>query len=276
MQGFIVAENCYKQKILIDPNDVIGKTILHQGIYDKTGLYFIEQILSKLKPSVIFDIGASIGNHALRMSQHCQSLYLFEPQATLVAQLKTTASLNNLHHWHIFNVGLSDEEKKLTLYKNLRSNIETSFVAELKGDDFLTEESQVCIGDEIVKRNTLSSLDFIKIDVEGFEAKVILGLQHSIQKFRPVIFMEWDKEITKEQFRKYDVFSKVFANYEIKAITRSPYASSLHKRILRKMRRIFARGMNRKRWTIGAFDPKLNYRHILLIPKEKMTILHDG
>ena len=80
-ENLIVVENLYKQKILLNPKDTIGKKILLDGIYDKTGLYFIENILSKLHQPIVFDIGANIGNHALRMGEYCDVLYLFEPQA---------------------------------------------------------------------------------------------------------------------------------------------------------------------------------------------------
>lgn len=270
--NFIVAETFYKQKIFLDPHDVIGKTILQKGLYDKTGLYFIEKILSKLNASIIFDIGASIGNHALRMSQYCHTLYLFEPQPTLTNNLNKTADLNHITNWKILNIGLSDEERKLVFYKNLDSNIESSFVAELKGKNFVTEEALVCVGDEVVCQHSINCLDFMKIDVEGFEAKVILGLKKSIQKFRPIIFMEWDKQITKDQFHQYGLFHKVFNKYDVKAIIRNPKESSLFKKLQGKVTRFFFSG-TRQRWVIGDFKPHLNYRHIILVPIEKAHVL---
>jgi FkbM family methyltransferase len=274
--NFIVANNCYAQKILLDPDDLIGQKILRHGIYDKTGLYFIENLLSKLnRGAIVFDVGASIGNHALRMSQYCQSLYLFEPQAHIAKLLKRTAELNNISNWNIFNMGLSDQAGTLTLYRNRESNILTSFIADLKSENCATEESVVRTGDEIVQENSLARLDFIKIDVEGFESKVISGFKDSIKKFRPVIFMEWDKEITKQQFRDQKLFENIFTDYSIKAISRASYESTLLKRIVSKVRRTFSTGMEKKRWTIGEFFPAQDYRHIILVPNDKLMIL-DG
>ena len=182
-ENFIVGENRYKQKIMLNPHDLVGKGILQDGLYDKTGLYFIEKILAKLQAPVVFDIGANIGNHALRMTEKSKKVYLFEPQAKIAAHLRTTMSLNHITNWHICNYGLSDEEQSLTLYQNLDSNNgETSFVANLKGKNFVIEEAAVFVGDDIVHQYALDHLDFIKIDVEGFEAKVIAGLKHSIMK----------------------------------------------------------------------------------------------
>ncbi len=273
--NFIIAENHYQQKIYLDPQDVIGKTILQKGLYDKTGLYFIEKILSRLHNPVVFDIGASIGNHALRMSPYSHQVYLFEPQAKLAEALEKTKSLNHLDKWKIFNYGLSNENKCLTLYRNTESNIETSFVPELKNKNFIAEEATVRIGDQVVDEHALSRLDFIKIDVEGFEAKVIRGLAHSISQFRPLVFMEWDKEITKAEFQTNNLFPEVFKAYLIQAITRNPQELSLYKKTCSLISRLFSKNTVRKRKIIGKFDPQKNYRHLVLIPEEKADLLSD-
>lgn len=274
-QAFITTETRYHQKIRLNPQDFIGQAIIRDGIYDKTGLYFIEKILAKLNADVIFDIGASIGNHALRMSHYCKKLYLFEPQIILAENLKQTASLNQLSHWQIFNMGLSNENQKLTFYRNIDSNIESSFVPTLKGDNFVEEEATVYVGDEIVHKNAIEQIDFMKIDVEGFEAKVILGLKESIQKFRPVIFMEWDKQITRDQFQTFEIFHTIFSDYDIKAIIRNPAESSLLKKAAGKFNRLFSPGTKRQRWIIGKFQPARDYRHIVLVPVEKSYVLDD-
>jgi FkbM family methyltransferase len=273
--NFIASLNRYKQKIMLNPEDVIGKTILKEGIYDRTGLYFIEKILSQLPSPIVFDIGASIGNHALRMALYSKMVYLFEPQTELAQHLATTQRLNQLTNWKIFNLGLSDENKTLTLYKNLISNIETSFVAELKGKDFSTEEASVRIGDEIVHENALTQLDFIKIDVEGFEAPVLTGLKNSILKFRPLIFMEWDKTITKQQFQERHLFSEVLKDYDIKAIIRNPEENSFFNKCRSRIKRFFSPNKIRKRRILGDFQPEANYRHLVLVPQEKIGVIQD-
>ena len=44
--------------------------------------------------------------------------------------------------------------------------------------------------DEYVDRNKLSRIDFIKLDVDGYEYKVIRGGFNTIAKFKPVIIIE--------------------------------------------------------------------------------------
>ena len=44
--------------------------------------------------------------------------------------------------------------------------------------------------DEYVSENSIKELDLLKVDVEGFEPKVIEGAMKTIKKFRPTILIE--------------------------------------------------------------------------------------
>ena len=48
------------------------------------------------------------------------------------------------------------------------------------------------VADEIPEIKNLDALDLIKIDVEGFENHVLLGLKKTIEKFGPRIIFEYD------------------------------------------------------------------------------------
>src|SRR5579872_5630826 len=222
----IIAENKYKQKIAFLRDDHIGNVILRDGIYDQHGIYYIEKILSMLKNPIVFDIGSNIGNHALAMSKLSEMVYLFEPQKNIVNLLHKTMSLNHIQNWKIFDFGLAEQEKILPLYKNLDGNNGAStFISELKGQHFSAEQLHVYVGDDIVNKNAIPRIDFIKIDVEGFEGNVIAGLKNSIKKFMPIIIIEWNNETTKKQFKEYNLFNDVFSNYLIKAITNNHHKS---------------------------------------------------
>jgi FkbM family methyltransferase len=175
---------------------------------------------------------------------------------------------NKIPNWTIFDFGLSNYASRLPFYQNLESNMESTFVGELKSHNHILKSLSVETGDSVIEKLAIDRLDLIKIDVEGFEARVILGLENSISHFRPIIFMEWDKQITKDQFKFHDIFNKaVFKNYELKAITRKPKKS-----LVTKILRMFSKNTKGDNWTISNFNVELNYRHMILIPKEKMFL----
>ncbi len=272
--NIIIAENKYQQKIAFQANDHIGEIILRDGIYDSRGLHYIEKILAQIDKPVVFDIGANIGNHALLMSRHSQVVYLFEPQANIANLLRQTMSLNNITNWKICEFGLADEDRVLPLYKNLNGNNGAStFISELKAKHFAVEELQVRHGDSIVNQYGINQLDFIKIDVEGFEAKVIAGLKNTIHRFRPIIMLEWNNDISKTQFREHDLFQQVFHDYIIKAIIHSHHPSRWHAKTFAKIRRFFYKTFTEKKWVIDDFVAVYDYQHVLLVPTEKTSML---
>jgi FkbM family methyltransferase len=55
--------------------------------------------------------------------------------------------------------------------------------------------NQVSI-DDWTRENNIENLDFVKIDVEGFEYEVITGMKKSIKKFDPIVFIEFNSWTT--------------------------------------------------------------------------------
>lgn len=272
--NIIITENKYRQKIALNCTDHIGQMILRDGLYDRIGLYFIEKILAKLQDPIVFDIGANIGNHALVMSQHSQRVYLFEPQTSIVNLLRQTMHLNHITNWQIFEFGLSDEEQTLPLYKNREGNNGAStFTPSLKSEHFAIENSPVYNGDDIIDQHHINRIDFIKLDVEGFEAKVIAGLKRSIKKHLPIIIMEWNNAVTKKQFYDHQLFHEIFSNYIIKSVIHSHHKSRWHSKWLGKLRRFVYKLFKKKYWLIGEFIETFDYQHVLFIPKEKESVL---
>ena len=67
--------------------------------------------------------------------------------------------------------------------------------------------------DDFVSENNISSVNVIKIDVEGFGANVFEGMKLSIDKFKPVIFFEihnneeYDTLMTIKEARNYELYN---------------------------------------------------------------------
>jgi len=74
--------------------------------------------------------------------------------------------------------------------------------------------------DSIVLERGLKRLDFIKMDVEGFEPEVIAGAIHSIQKFKPVIAAEINKgALARYGWDADDIYLPLFGlDYKLKML----------------------------------------------------------
>lgn len=121
------------------------------------------------KENVTLDIGANIGNHSLFFSKFCNSkVFSFEPQ-------------NNLCEIALRNYELNGVQDKVKIIRKALGNIEStgSFAS---FDSQNTGATKVKIS--TVKRDIqiipldkldFDQIDFIKIDVEGFEEQILIG-----------------------------------------------------------------------------------------------------
>jgi hypothetical protein len=53
----------------------------------------------------------------------------------------------------------------------------------------------------------------MKIDVESHEGPVIIGLAETIEKFQPIISMEWNNQTTVNDFLRNNLFDTVLRGY---------------------------------------------------------------
>lgn len=150
----------------------------------------LDIIRAWLRPGSVFcDIGANIGNHtlfALRILRAGRAI-LFEPNPTAIAVLESNLAVNglldrcDLSH---LGCGLSDQVQAGLSVVAPRRNLGGARLVQGDGD------LRVIRGDDALDGQ---QVNFIKIDVEGMEMKVLGGLSATLQRCRPRIFVEVDR-----------------------------------------------------------------------------------
>ena len=177
------------QPLAIFAHDYIGVKTSIFGNYEKEEiadlLHFTNSIGIKLSEGTTIDIGGNIGIHAIEFSKISKKVLSFEPNPRVYEILKiNTKNLNNIE---IFNYGCGKKNETLNLqetFKNLGASSAAFKVRYLDN----TVKIQIKPLDEIF--DNLSSVNLIKIDVEGMEADVVRGAEKVITKFLPVICFE--------------------------------------------------------------------------------------
>jgi FkbM family methyltransferase len=132
-----------------------------------------------VQPATVFDIGASNGAWTVVSALPAwpqSTFHLFEP---LAAHQETLGSLReaNADRVVIHSVGLSDSEGELSL----------GVTEDLWGSSFAykgasTQLVKVRTLDAMLHTNEIPEPDFVKIDVQGFERRVIRGGQRALSK----------------------------------------------------------------------------------------------
>lgn len=166
-------------------HDLIGVHINAFGVYEGDSLDLVFDFLSSREydfaGGAALDIGANIGNHALYFAERFAEIIAYEPHPVIGDVLAFNAK--QAGNVSVRRYGLGDEPGTFT----------QSSVAGNLGASSLSPEAKGTTVDVEVRRlddETFARLDLIKIDVEGFEEKVLRGAAATLTAHRPVILFE--------------------------------------------------------------------------------------
>ena len=93
----------------------------------------------------------------------------------------------------MFNFACSDKDGEITLFINKKSNgwqIVREGIPPPNLSLGTLSSVPVRILDPIVEEMGLDRVDFVRMDVEGFELNILKGLEKTIGKFKPIISIE--------------------------------------------------------------------------------------
>lgn len=149
--------------------------------------------------AVVIDVGAHAGEFTKIFSALAPQgqVYSFEPGSYARSILSRVVRMRGLQNVSIEPVGLGDKISSDTLRLPLKSSGSIGFGLSHLGDDktvdareTVEEKVDLVTLDDFVARKNLSRIDFIKIDVEGWELRALEGGRKTIEKFHPVLMLE--------------------------------------------------------------------------------------
>lgn len=138
----------------------------------------------------VIDVGANVGNHSLFYALQGADVLSFEPNPAAINRLSRKIAANPGLQIHPIQKGLSDRADSLALSIPDHANLGTASLAKVVGSRSLNVEVEC--GDEIEAIMKIKRIDWIKVDVEGHETSVLLGLRQTISSHRPALFFEWN------------------------------------------------------------------------------------
>ena len=174
--------------VIVDPTDYIQKK-------QSEGTFYEEADLAALAPyfksgGTFVDVGANTGQHSIYFAKilGARKLILFEPISEtcdlLLENLKINGLIGISDISHL-GTGLSDKASSASFAIDL-NNLGHASLREAASGAIPTQTGDTALKDQQV--------DFIKIDTEGFEMKVLRGLAETIRRCRPKIYIEVDQE----------------------------------------------------------------------------------
>lgn len=171
-----------------------------------------------------FDIGANYGFYSILVEDllGAENVYSFEPLRQMYLELKRRRNSSR-----IFNFAMSDIEE-MAIIKipfingkrfDTRATLENDIV---ETDETGYEKTEILTTtiDRFIAKHGLTSLGFLKIDVEGHERHVIEGGIQSIKAFRPIMMIEIEQR--HHRIPNADIFASIesmgFRGYYLNAL----------------------------------------------------------
>lgn len=171
---------------------------LYYGLIDAS----LEKLYSMVKKEdVVIDVGTNIGRVAFQLARRASNgrVICFEPDVENFRRFKNNLSLNDFKNIDAENCGLGDETGIFKLYNVRATNPGMKRILDKPDDNLPFHEIKVNRLDDVIAEKALTRVDIIKIDVEGFEHKVLNGAMKTIQRFKPILFIELDDNNLKAQ-----------------------------------------------------------------------------
>lgn len=146
--------------------------------------WFIQHILHPSHPRTCIDIGANVGDYCTLLLQNTTGqVYAFEPAKSTFAELVKIQLLYPQRFFPI-NKAVSDVVGQASLFSAGEKSPTASLDARLVKDASHETVAMTTL-DAFVEEKKLSDIDFIKVDVEGYEREVFKGMQKTIRANKP-------------------------------------------------------------------------------------------
>lgn len=200
------------------------------NIVKKNKIYeeFLHKIFEKYvnNNSVVIEGGCHIGLHSVKLSKLCKQLYCFEPLDTSFELLSKNLKENKCNNVKTFNKALSNNNYKIKFNWITSNNPGGSGLDNNPMGNIMptsTNKETECITIDNLK---LNKLDFIKLDIEGYEPLALEGALNTIKKYKPIIVLEcWADHSGNASLEHTKTLYKDFIElgYSIEQISHSDY-----------------------------------------------------
>jgi len=197
-----IAINYYDGIINLYKGSFTDDLLLNSGNYEEN----LQRVMKGLvtEGDVVIDIGANIGIHTILLSKLVGKegrVIAFEPVPHLLKRLNTNLTLNSCRNTTVCNYAIGNENKKTSMnavseedFNQGSSSLvlnENLSLGHIQIDDL---EVNVRKLDDLYNELGLNKINFIKMDIEGFEYFALQGMSKIIRDHRPSLIIEYNVE----------------------------------------------------------------------------------
>lgn len=177
----------------------IQRSLRFLGVYEREETSFLDRWW---KPGItVLDIGSNFGYYGLLAAEKAGSsgrVIAFEPYPPNRVQLQRNLELNQMDWVEVEDRALSDATGTVSFIIPPDSCLGVGRIAANDGIRGQRVEVETLPLDAFATAANLEALDFVKLDVEGAEARVVRGGWETLKRFQPAMLVEINPEGLKE------------------------------------------------------------------------------
>ena len=177
--------------IIEDAREYIQKQVLLHGVYEPNIARVIAAILGP--GDLFFDVGANIGNHTIIAANTGARVHAFEPVPRLAARIRANVLLNDFgDRVQVFENACGDAQGSAVIHVAERTDDGShSLLAGISAKSTQHLAVPLTTLDQHVAEERCSLPLAIKIDVEGYEARVLDGSRRLLAgRTPPLLILE--------------------------------------------------------------------------------------
>lgn len=172
---------------------------------------WIKNYLKDKKKPIVLDVGANVGNYSktiFEVNQNAKVL-AFEPHPSTFKKLMNNIKFEN---FQAFNVGVGNSEGTLELYDydtkdgSSHASLYKDVIKDLHKGNPISHSVEIITLDKLLNNQNITEIDLLKIDTEGNEYNVLLGIQSFLEKNKiQAIHMEFNEMniVSKSSFKDF-------------------------------------------------------------------------
>lgn len=174
----------------LDQSDPVASGAIALAVYER---YETELFRSKIKPNMtIVDIGANLGYYTAIASGRAGEqgkVIAFEPEPNFFKLLSRNISRNNMKNVKLFEMAIADKNGEAELFLSKENKGHNSLI---HSDELKTSTRiKMTTLDEFLSSQKITKADIIKMDIEGAEILAIEGMENTLIKHTPLLFLEF-------------------------------------------------------------------------------------
>ncbi|HKF49237.1 MAG TPA: FkbM family methyltransferase [Terracidiphilus sp.] len=173
----------------LDLNDAHQRHVYYVGVHEPIETLFLERTVQRGWTAL--DVGANMGYFTLLLSRlvgETGVVHSFEPTQRMSEKLQRHIELNRASNVRAHHLALSDTVTETRLIESPGDSLSNTRLA--REDEPGAESVSVSTLDKFVEESAIDHIDFIKIDIEGSEARFLRGAAKALKRWRPTLLIE--------------------------------------------------------------------------------------